>query len=79
MVLHMKNKKAGERKRTCTVTIGPKTEAVILKLIEASAENRPGFRLEFTTMVSCLVGAGILRYCEIYEQKCEQPFGAIGD
>ena len=66
ILLSMKNKSAGERKRTVTVTLGPLTMAIIVKLQAAMGDKRTGMPFTPTDVVTSAVWRGLACHCTTY-------------
>jgi hypothetical protein len=59
----MKNKSAGERKRTITVTLGPKTEAILQQILDQMIADTGCSNLTLTACASAMLDSGIRASC----------------
>jgi len=67
----MKKNKGGDRKRTVTITIGPKTEAAFAALIEAAAKSNPGAPWTLTQAATACLYQGLAVNLPLYQVKWE--------
>ena len=74
----MSNKKAGERKRTVTVTLGPETMLIVEKIRDRIGKSKPGMQLEMTTLCSVALYCGLVEYCALYEVKPVDGWKSVG-
>ncbi len=63
----MSKKQAGERKRTVTITLGPETWLIVQKLQDRIGKDKPGMRLEITTICSVALLLGLGEYNAMYD------------
>lgn len=70
----MKNKKAGERKRTVTITMGPKTEKILEALKAKLLEGTPGLPWTDTQVVTVCFWRGLQAQIEAYKVKLDGEF-----
>ena len=68
----MKNESAGERKRTVTITLGPKTEALLQQILDQMIANSGCSRLSLTACASAMFDVGIRAHCENSGIKLEK-------
>jgi hypothetical protein len=60
----MKNKSAGERKRTITITIGPKTEALLQQILHQMIADTDCSTLTLTACAAAMFDRGLRDCCE---------------
>jgi hypothetical protein len=70
----MTNKKAGERKRTVTITLGPKTEGMLEAYRISLMDGAAGMSWTLTDVVSVLLRTGILHNSWLQTQSDGFPW-----
>lgn len=72
-MLYMKNKKAGERKRTVTITLGPRTLR-LAEMIKARVDSAGDLKVEveFTGVCAALFFSGLEHHAKLYGLTVEK-------
>jgi hypothetical protein len=70
----MKKKTAGERKRTVTVTLGPRTLELLEALLAEMEKPNPGMSFDLTTAARVVMATGMAEYCKHYGMAVDKSW-----